>query len=238
MPTSGTANYSGLAVGSVQNSTSGTASPVAGFSGNVNLNANFLTGAIGGSITSIKAYNLNVLTGTVNDIAISALISGTSISGTTSASGAAGTGYNITGATGNLVGVFAGPAANEVAGSFNVSGGTNNASLIGAFGAKQVIAAPALAASDMRLKVDVVASGALPNGLPLYQWRYLGGKKRFTGVMAQDLVGHPRFGAAVIVDRDGLMRVDYSAIGYRPDDFDLMQKDGEFATRVYSQAFH
>jgi hypothetical protein len=238
VPTSGTASYNGLAVGSVQNSPSSVTSPVAGFSGNVSLNANFSAGTIGGSITSIKAYNLNVLTGSVNDIVITAAITGANISGTTAATGAAGTGYDITGAVGNLVGVFAGPAANEVAGAFNLSGGPNSTRLIGAFGAKQAVVLSAIAASDIRLKADVARAGNLPNGLPLYRWHYVGGVHRFTGVMAQDVAADPRFANAVIIDEVGLMRVDYAAIGYAPADFALMQEEGEAAAAFYSSAVH
>src|SRR5579863_4963396 len=187
MPTTGTATYNGLAVGSIQNSPGGVASYVAGFSGDVVLNANFSSGAISGSITSINAYILNVLKGSVNDIGISATISGTNISGTTSVTGAAGSGYDITGATGNLVGVFAGPTANEVAGAFNLTGGTNSNSVIGSFGAGSAIAAPTpptpptttlfseevtvggtapnFTVSNLKTGQFITYTGALPNGI-------------------------------------------------------------------------
>lgn len=106
--------------------------------------------------------------------------------------------------------------------------------MTGSFGAKQGAAAP----SDVRLKAEVAAAGMLPNGLALYHWRYLGGTHRFTGVMAQDVVADSRFAGAVLIDRDGLMRVDYAAIGYSPANFALMQKEGEAAITLYRKTLH
>ena len=94
---------------------------------------------------------------------------------------------------------------------------------------------PPLAPSDRRLKIDVEDAGSLPDGLRLYSWRYEGGTRRFIGVMADDLAASPAHAHAVQCDSDGLMRVDYGAIGYRPADFAAMRAEGEAALALYRQ---
>ncbi len=234
MPTTGTATYSGGATGFVLQPIANNSNNVGQFYGTSSLTANFSTGSISGSITGINAYGVNggnTLLGTVNNIGLSATISGSTFAGTANVTGSAGTAFDIAGATGTLKGGFYGPSANEVAGVFNLTGGANNTTLMGSFGAKQ-------APSDRRLKVDVQAMGDLPNGLRLYAWRYRGGAHRFTGVMAQDLMADPRFAGAVTVDDNGLMQVDYGMIGYLPPDFALMRKEGEAALANYRRSLH
>ena len=238
MPTSGSASYSGGAVGDVLKA--GTANA---WYGNSSLTANFATNGITGSITNINAYGVgncsgtgnpcNTSSGTLNNINLTGTISGSAFSGTATAASGAGTAVDISGATGPLQGGFYGPSANEVAGTFHMTSTTGPITLFGAFGAKQP-AAP----SDARLKTDIETAGTLPNGLKLFSWRYLGGSHRFTGVMAQELIGDPRFADAVTADADGLMAVDYSAIGYLPPDFDLMRQEGEQAIQLYRRTFH
>ena len=116
---------------------------------------------------------------------------------------------------------------------FGLSGGTHSITLLGSFGAKA-----GTAPSDIRLKQEIAPAGTLPNGLRLYSWRYLGGKHRFTGVMAQDLLADPRFARAITRDADGLMRVDYAAIGYAPANFDTMLAEGEQAIAAYRATRH
>jgi hypothetical protein len=65
--------------------------------------------------------------------------------------------------------------------------------------------------SDMRVKTDIVPVGTAANGLPLYQFRYIGAEAVFEGVMAQDVLAHTP--EAVITDKTGLMRVDYGMLG-------------------------
>ncbi|MBU6207533.1 MAG: transferrin-binding protein-like solute binding protein [Alphaproteobacteria bacterium] len=237
MPTTGTATYSGGAYGLVtlaSTSTNGVAS-VSDFYGTSNLTANFATGGITGSITGINAYSVGggsgqTLYGTLNTIGLTAKISGSSFAGTTSVTGGAGTAtaFDLTGATGKISGAFYGPTAQEAAAVFSLSGGNNGVQLVGALGAKL---APVV--SDRRLKTDIAPAGTLPNGLKLYRWRYRGEKHHFVGVMAQDLLADQRFAGAVIVDADGLMRVDYDAVGYHPADFARMSAEGEQAVARY-----
>ena len=67
--------------------------------------------------------------------------------------------------------------------------------------------------SDRRLKQDVKRVGALPNGLPLYSFRYKWGGPTFVGVMAQDVLRV--MPEAVLTDPGGFYRVDYAKLGTR-----------------------
>ncbi len=91
-------------------------------------------------------------------------------------------------------------------------------------------------ASDRRLKVEIEALGFTPGGVPLSSWRYFNGGTRFTGVIAQDLLFDERFADAIVVDHDGLMRVDYARLGYRPALHDRMIIEGEAAIASYRAA--
>lgn len=69
---------------------------------------------------------------------------------------------------------------------------------------------PSPGPSDRRLKQNVVPVGTHTSGLPLYRYTYAYGTRTFTGVMAQEAI--ERFPLAVGVARDGMYRVDYSAL--------------------------
>lgn len=65
--------------------------------------------------------------------------------------------------------------------------------------------------SDIRLKTDVVHVGTAANGLPLYQYRYVGQSQLYQGVMAQDvLMARPD---AVVDLPFGYMGVNYGMLG-------------------------
>ena len=239
MPTTGSASYTGGATGFIQQPTGLNTNNTAQFYGTASLTANFTSGGgtISGGVTGITAYTTAAIPaslGTVNDIAFTGgTISGAEYTGAASVSGGAGTAFDIAGATGSVKGAFfgtSGPA--ETAGVFTLTGG-NGTNVTGAFGAVKVVAP-----SDRRLKQDITAAGSLPNGLKLYSWRYLGGSHRFTGVMAQDLLSDARFAGAVERDGDGLMRVDYAAIGYQPADVATMRAEGEAAVALYRATLH
>ncbi|MGH7015806.1 MAG: transferrin-binding protein-like solute binding protein [Caulobacteraceae bacterium] len=237
MPTTGSATYSGGATGLVVEPGATSSGADGGrFTGASSLTANFTTSAITGSISGITVYTVNngsggpTLIGTLNDIGLSATISGAAFNGTADVTGAAGTAFDITGATGKLHGAFYGPSAAEATGVFYLTGGTNNVSVAGSFGAKQTTP------SDRRLKIDIEPAGTTDQGLQLYSWRYLGGERRFTGVMAQDLLANSRFAEAVEIAEDGLMAVDYAQIGLSPADFDAMVREGRAALARYRAA--
>jgi hypothetical protein len=65
-------------------------------------------------------------------------------------------------------------------------------------------------ASDLRLKEDINHVGFTQGGLPIYTYRYIGGKQKYRGVMAQDVLRKQP--EAVIKDDSGYFAVDYSQI--------------------------
>jgi hypothetical protein len=77
-----------------------------------------------------------------------------------------------------------------------LSGGTESAPLV---------------PSDARLKADIRPAGNAANGLPLYEYRYIGHDAVFRGVMAQDV--QARFPEAVFTHESGYLAVDYRALG-------------------------
>ncbi len=65
--------------------------------------------------------------------------------------------------------------------------------------------------SDARLKTDITQVGITHMGLPLYQFRYIGGDAVFEGVMAQDVA--KVMPQAVVPFKFGYMAVDYAQLG-------------------------
>lgn len=68
-----------------------------------------------------------------------------------------------------------------------------------------------MAASDARLKTDIVQVGTTAFDLPLYQFSYVGGTQTYEGVMAQDVARVAP--EAVVPFGYGFMAVDYGALG-------------------------
>jgi hypothetical protein len=68
----------------------------------------------------------------------------------------------------------------------------------------------AIGASDRRLKRDIKRVGTMANGLPVYEYRYVWGRKRHVGVMAQDVL---KMGIdAVVRHWTGFLMVDYGKL--------------------------
>jgi hypothetical protein len=67
--------------------------------------------------------------------------------------------------------------------------------------------------SDARLKTDITPIGYAENGLPLYEFRYIGGTTRYRGVMAQDVLQHTP--DAVVTLSNGYLGVNYGMLGLR-----------------------
>ena len=64
--------------------------------------------------------------------------------------------------------------------------------------------------SDRRLKTDIARVGTTVLGLPLYEFSYIGSTERFTGVMADDVLGvMPQ---AVSRNKAGFYSVDYGML--------------------------
>jgi hypothetical protein len=67
--------------------------------------------------------------------------------------------------------------------------------------------------SDIELKHDVVLLGHLANGLGYYRFSYLGSRKSYVGVIAQEVQN--LMPQAVIRGRDGYLRVYYEKLGLK-----------------------
>lgn len=65
--------------------------------------------------------------------------------------------------------------------------------------------------SDIRLKTGIEGAGIAANGLPLYDFSYIGGDAVYRGVMAQDVL--ERFPEAVRVMPNGYLAVRYDMLG-------------------------
>jgi hypothetical protein len=70
---------------------------------------------------------------------------------------------------------------------------------------------PIATPSDIRLKTGIEQVGVAANGLPLYNFRYLGDQATYCGVMAQDVL--ERFPEAVSVMPNGYLAVRYGMLG-------------------------
>ena len=67
--------------------------------------------------------------------------------------------------------------------------------------------------SDIRLKHDITLLGYLDDGLGFYRFSYNGSNKAYVGVMAQDV--QQIAPQAVVLGRDGYLRVYYEKLGLR-----------------------
>jgi hypothetical protein len=64
--------------------------------------------------------------------------------------------------------------------------------------------------SDIRLKEKIEKTGISPSGIPIYEFNYIGSNNRYSGAMAQDLLGiNP---GAVMMDSSGYYKVNYNDI--------------------------
>jgi hypothetical protein len=121
MPRSGSATYNGQTIGAAASGSAAYA-----LTGNVNLAANFANNTINTTISGIQLENTAThAVSSVMNVSGTGAISGNHYAGTL----AGGT------LSGNSVGSFYGPAAQETAGAWRVSGGGLTA--IGSYGAKQ-----------------------------------------------------------------------------------------------------
>jgi len=91
---------------------------------------------------------------------------------------------------------------------------------------------PVFLVSDRRLKQEIRRLDTLPNGLPLYAFRYIWGGPTYVGVMAQDVIAV--LADAVLRAADGFYRVDYARVGFRMTTLDRWLADR--ATRPLAAA--
>lgn len=69
--------------------------------------------------------------------------------------------------------------------------------------------------SDRRLKRDIILLATLENGMKLYSFRYIWSDTVYVGLMAQDLLLHREWRAAVVRLPNGFYVVNYAALGLR-----------------------
>jgi hypothetical protein len=67
--------------------------------------------------------------------------------------------------------------------------------------------------SDLRLKTDIEKVGVAANGLPVYNFKYIGSNAVYRGVMAQDVL--EVFPEAVSTMPNGFLGVRYDVLGMR-----------------------
>jgi len=232
MPKKGEAIYSGVdnVNGTVLIQGGGTGQ----LTGNGLLVANFAKDTVSGLLSDITVTSDTGATSPWDTVSLSGTISGDLISGTASVAASPGGSLSLAkSGKGTISGGFYGPTANEVALIWTLRDGKGS-NAVGSFGAANGLSClTCVTPSDRRLKHEIAPAGRLANGLALYTYAYLGDERRFTGVMAQDLVADPRFASAVITDEDGLMRVDYAQLGLIPPDSAAMAAAGERAVSLY-----
>lgn len=90
--------------------------------------------------------------------------------------------------------------------------------------------------SDRRLKSAIIHLATMPNGIRIYSFRYLWSKQVHVGVMAQDLIHHPKFGAAIRLAADGFYRVNYALLGLRMVTIEEWKRGGLAAVSLKSIA--
>lgn len=102
---------------------------------------------------------------------------------------------------------------NALGGLFGLGGSfLGAAGNAGGFGNLFSLAAPAVAASDERLKENIKHIGK-ENGHSIYEFNYKGDKTKYSGVMAHEIEKtHP---TAVMKDQDGFKHVNYNMIGVK-----------------------
>jgi hypothetical protein len=95
---------------------------------------------------------------------------------------------------------------NQLNQNYQARVGQQNALMSGLFS----LGGAAIGASDRRLKRDIKRVGTMANGLPVYEYRYVWGRKRHIGVMAQDVL---KAGIdAVVRHWTGFLMVDYGKL--------------------------
>lgn len=123
------------------------------------------------------------------------------------------------------LGAASGSAALSQNAGFNIAdlltqrGNASAAGIVGAAnsraqGVQNVItvakeAAKAIAASDIRVKENIIRVGSTEGGLPVYRFNYIGSDAVQMGVIAQDV---EKVNPDAVIEIDGVKHVDYGAI--------------------------
>ena len=87
-------------------------------------------------------------------------------------------------------------------------------------------------ASDRRIKTEITELGKLDNGIKIYAFKFLWEDKVRVGVIAQDLLERADTKKAVLTLANGLMGVDYTALGLRMATLEQWQQSGIAAMKA------
>jgi hypothetical protein len=87
-------------------------------------------------------------------------------------------------------------------------------------------------ASDRRVKTDICQVATLDNGLKIYAFKFLWEDKVRVGVIAQDLLERADTKGAVLTLANGLLGVDYAALGLRMATEQQWQQGGVSALKA------
>jgi hypothetical protein len=142
VPTTGTAQFAGIASGNVFQANNGTILGTT-VDGKANISVSFSSGQVTGSLTQMQQWDGVPVSGPQNflpwnDVSLNASIApGTNrFNGTTAAASSPGTSFSLSAsATGNINGAFYGPAAQNLGAVWSLSDGSKSA--LGALAAKQ-----------------------------------------------------------------------------------------------------
>jgi len=86
--------------------------------------------------------------------------------------------------------------------------------------------------ADSRMETEASVVGQLANGVNVYAFKFIFEDKFRVGVVAQELLERPDTKAAVLTMANGLLGVDYAALGMREATFAQWQKSGVAALRA------
>ncbi len=87
-------------------------------------------------------------------------------------------------------------------------------------------------AADRRIETTVFQVGRLANGINVYSFRYLWDDRVRVGVLAQELLQRDDTKAAVLTMPNGLLGVDYAALGLRLATLEQWQASGLAALKA------
>ena len=87
-------------------------------------------------------------------------------------------------------------------------------------------------ASDRRLKTDVTLVDKLKNGIKVYSFKFIWDDTVRVGFIAQELLDREDTRGAVLTLSNGLLGVDYTALGLRVATLDQWQKYGQASLRA------
>jgi len=217
-------------------------------SGQATLQIDFAGHTLSGFTSNTMATPSGGVAAAWNNMNLSGTLAGNVLTGTTSTNALATPATALAlsaSATGTFNGNLYGPAGQDAAlvwhlydgsggaigtiGVAQTGGSSSSGSVSATTGGSGASGGITVTPSDRRLKRDIEPLEVLANGLRLYRFRYLTDDRAFVGVMAQDLLQDPRFASAVIRSPSGFFLVDYTRLGFAPQDEAGMRQAGAAA---------